>query len=155
MPLPRLTGSQPPPHSSHGGSGICSVCGATFRLVPATGTLWKHGHADGNPPCPGSWCLPSARPPSTLDASLDLFVDSPPPISVGQSSCLSTTGTDFNLSELLRPSLRRIPKGVRFKAASLLDNLLRSLNSLPEDLDRWRALLDFGKCLSTPPRGGG
>ena len=45
-PSPRA----PVENSSHSrdNTGICSVCGATFKVLSTTGVLRKHGHGHGN-----------------------------------------------------------------------------------------------------------
>ena len=156
--------SGPPPHDRplfqpamsqlHGGStaaatGCCAVCGATVKLVASTGAIHRHGHGHGRPACAGSGRLPQAPPPPALDASADLFDDSPVPPTQGGASTLG-----FVIDAPSRATLRRIPQGARQRASQAFATRLRALLSSPDDLGRWRDALQFGECLSQPARGG-
>src|SRR5206468_3713987 len=52
-----------------------------------------------------------------------------------------------------RPTLRRIPKGVRAKAASLFETRLRTVWTYPNEVRCWNDLFLFTDCLTQPSRG--
>jgi hypothetical protein len=130
--------------------GICSVCGSSFRLLTSNGTLRKHGHGHGRPPCLGSGRLPamSSSLPSDLDAPQDLIVEA----SLDPSPALPAS---FSFARPRRATVKRIPRGARRPAARSFQSLLSAVVRKPSDLAAWRDLLQFGGCLSQPVRGGG
>ena len=118
-----------------------------------TGVVRKHGHGHNRPYCAGSGSLPvriSSHNPDPSLAYLDVTDDTlGVTVETGSGRTL-----DFNLSSPSRPTIRRIPRGSRSKAAQAFESRLRTLLSSPDDLGCWRNLLSFADCLSQPVRGG-
>ena len=129
-----------------GCSGECSVCGDVFRLTNA-GTLRKHGHGHGRPQCPGSGRQPQGQAQAADETSHDLF-------NLTVSDSAAVPGPVLSISYPPRGPLKRIPAGARQRAATLLERRLREVIMGLEDPAAWKALLEFGGCLSQPQRGG-
>ena len=143
------------PDGSQGGgvgAGLCSVCGALFKLVPSSGVLRRHGHGHGRPPCQGSGAPPATQPPppSLDNTSGDLFEDSLS--SLTTPSTITPPALDFRRPP--RATLKRIPRGARQGAARLFEKRLNAVSRRPDDRGAWRDLLQFGGCLAQPLRGG-
>src|SRR5207248_2030318 len=112
----RSTDSSSQALSTRGESGTYVVCRATFKLVPASGVVRKHGHGHGRPQCPGYGCLPESKQASDLHSSVDLFNSS----MAGPADCIHENGrldAGFIFPIPQKPTLRKIPHGVRQKAA--------------------------------------
>ena len=154
-------------------SGTCSVCFATRQLHNKDGTIHIHGPRDN--PCAGSHLPPLSQSIHTQQSiSVSQMVQ---PVSfhsqVGVStiiaSSVSTTSTPLPAVET-KPSspasdvvkhpphmqiLKRIPKGARPAAASLLQKLLKDVVLHPTSTTSWSKLLAFSSsCLVKPNRGG-
>src|SRR5882757_7402414 len=52
------------------------------------------------------------------------------------------------------PILKRIPKGARIMASSVLENVLTRVTDGPDDLSAWNRLFSFPHCLVKPLMGG-
>ena len=139
--------------STRGQSGVCSECGATFKLVQASGFVWKHGHGHGRPFCLASDRLPASHSIPDLSSSADRL-DSSQASSLDASQRDALLNAEFTLPSSPRQTLRRIPRGVRQKAALTFENCLRKVLATPDDLGSWRSLFQFAECLSQPVRGG-
>ena len=144
--------SQPP--GGRGASGVCSVCGATFKLLVSSGVVWKHGHGHGRPFCAGSGLPPRRDLDPDLNQSADLFASSTVTDSQLTPSVVARDDSEFVLHTPSRATLRRIPRGVRLKASLALESRLRAILSSPDNLDVWGELFRYSECLSQPVRGG-
>ena len=117
------------PHPPSRDIGLCIVCGASFKINPASGLLHKHGHGRGRPPCQGSGQLPRAA------TSTDPITSAVPGSS---SSATAELSPPFSIRNPSKPTLNR----------------LRALLASPDDLDCWDRVVHFADCLSQPSRGG-
>ena len=122
------------------------MCGDVFRLTIA-GTLSKHGHGHGRPPCPGSGRLPKDQAWAADETSHDLF-------ELTVSDAAASSGPIFSYTHPSRGPLKRIPAGARQRAATLFERRLRDVIARSDDPRAWKDLLEFGACLSQPQRGG-
>ena len=131
---------------------------AGIKVVKSSGLLRRHGPHD-NPctghnlsPVPGSF-VPAASGTTTTqaalqatadDTSVDLFdsSSSAPTLSVGHP----TRGA---------PILKRLPKGVRPGASTVLQRLIQNVVRDPQNADYWERLFSFAPaCFARPGRGG-
>jgi len=151
--------------------GTCSVCdNDQIGVIRSTGRLRKHGPRSA--PCTGYNSLPvegSVRLRDTRASSSADYNDPGETINETsdngpiESTNLDDTLTDDSESSSgpfahpikpSRPILKRIPKGVRGAAASLLNVLITAVLENRTSLKAWSRLLGFASCLSNPPRGG-
>ena len=141
------------------GSGTCSVCRRSLiKIVKSFSLLRRHGPHD-NPctghnlsPVPDSF-VPAVSGPTTTrasqvsanDTSADLFDSSlslAPTPSVGHP----TRGA---------PILKRLPKGVRSSASTVLQHLIQTVVRDPQTPVHWERLFSFAPaCFGRPGRGG-
>ena len=141
--------------SRHIVTGECTVCHRS-GLTIASGRLWRHGpkalpcRGSNLPPVPGSLQDRVDDPTGSTgssqldDTSLDLFTDATPP---------TTDRLDLPNSGL--PLLKRVPRGARVAASSLLVQLIRAVLSNINDQEAWRRLLGWAPgCFTRPLRGG-
>ena len=139
------------------GSGTCPVCRrAGIKVIKSSGLLRRHGPHDN--PCTGHNLSPvtgsfvpaasgstttQASQASANDTSADLFdTSSAPTPSVGHP----TRGA---------PILKRLPKGVRPSASTVLQHLIQTVVRDPQTSDHWGRLFSFAPaCFVRPGRGG-
>ena len=132
----------------------CAVCGATFKVIVSSGKLRRHGHGNGQPPCPGSLQLPRVATAGATNSSHA----APSMLAPGQpqgSGPQTTDPRDFVFLHPERPVLLRIPKGTRQRAATEIENRLTSVVNAPDDISKWSNLLNFASTLTRPVRRGG
>ena len=86
-----------------------------------------------------------------MDASVDLFDEDPP---AQPLSAQPAAAPVFAIQPPHRTTLRRIPQGARQRAAQVLNTRLRALLTAPDDVNRWRDIVQYADCLSQPARGG-
>ena len=155
--------------------GACSVCdNDQIGVIRSTGRLRKHGPRSA--PCGGYNSLPvegSVRIRDTSASSTSQYNDRGNVITeISDDGPTAPTGSslDDTLTEdsespsgvnsfthpmkSSRPILKRIPKGVRGAAASLLSVLITAVLENRTSLIAWSRLLGFAQCFSNPPRGG-
>src|SRR5882757_4248367 len=60
----------------------------------------------------------------------------------------------FSVAFCEDPILKRIPKGARLMAGSVLENVLSRITDDPDDLSSWGRLFMYPNCLAKPQRGG-
>lgn len=143
------------------GSGICSICGLVFRVVPSSGVLRRHGNVGSGPPCPGSGLLPgdssqvgSTQAGSALDRSglLDEgMCHSPGSMSSAESS--DDTSEVFSISPASARLVKHIPRAARYRAAVVFESCLRDVSAVGS-LASWERLFRFPTSLRQPARGG-
>ena len=145
--------------------GTCPVCMAQRQLHNKDGKLHLHGPRQN--PCPGSNQRPlevsrightSSQPVSTvrLTASSNTLDDiNVTPCNTRCSANLPNASIKLQHPQLPGPTLKHIPKSARTSCAMALADILRRINSNPNDSKAWALLLDFGtKALLVSPRGG-
>src|SRR6267154_189963 len=141
--------------SSQGSSShpraTCTVCGTLIKIIPSTGTLWKHGHGHGREPCEGSYQHP------LITSSGQSISSQAAPCTFPHDSLASTSSTDhpvgFSIPQPVRPVIARIPKGARPRASSALEQRLRAVVATPDSLICWTELFGFANLLGQPERG--
>lgn len=152
--------SQPPSQSQHA-TGVCTVCLGEFKLQKHDGTLYKHGHGGGKPPCAGSHKPPyDIKTTQHTDASRT-DVDNVSVDRVGISGVARRPiDTDVDTDDLLRhpqwvATMSRIPKSVRAACATTFTSLLQKVIAQPDNARAWKNLLSFApSILAKPTRGG-
>ena len=151
--------------------GTCGVCdNDQIGVIRSTGRLRKHGPRSA--PCTGYNSLPvegsvrlrDTRASSSADyndpgETINETSDNGPVESTNLDDTLtddseSSSGPFAHPIKPSRPILKRIPKGVRGAAASLLNVLITAVLENRTSLKAWSRLLGFASCLSNPPRGG-
>jgi Reverse transcriptase (RNA-dependent DNA polymerase) len=133
--------------------GLCSVCGAEYKLVESTGVLRKHGHSKGDTKgCSGSGRLP-LDPTDVNTGCGGASIDSNLPSS-SSASLQANHQPAFAPHCPVRPTLKRLPRGVRQRAATFFEERVRDVVNHPTDRNSWARLLEFGCCLGQPERGG-
>jgi len=140
--------------STAGGTGQCSVCGSAFRLVASSGVFRKHGWSSSQTaPCAGSGKLPLgfvvSNPASSTAISLTLLE---PPLSCISSIVTGSIGLPIDFKPFGGSILKRLPKGARSLAASVLLRCLRQLLNDVQNPTHWWRLLQFPASFAQPLR---
>src|SRR5882757_3986859 len=134
--------------------GQCGTCSQCYALCPKSGKLRKHNVGHGGGDCKGSGSVPVGPDHEGgfhQGMSVEV-VEGGVPVSVegeggeGLESFIAAFGVD--------PILKRIPKGARIMAGSVLERVLDRIVDGPEDLQAWSRLFCFSQCLVKPQRGG-
>ena len=153
--------------------GACSVCdNDQIGVIRTTGRLRKHGPRSA--PCSGYNSLPvegsvrlrdiRASTSSNNNDRGDIIAETSDDGLIAPTRATLDDSLDENgessseqfvhPSKPSKPILKRIPKGARGAAASLLSNLITTVLENRTSLKAWSRLLGFATCLSNPPRGG-
>jgi len=142
--------------SAAGGPGQCSVCGSAFRLVASSSVLRKHGWSSsqtapyagfGEVPL-GSTVWNPASSAAVAQSQLE------PPLSCNFNLVPGSISLPFEFKSFGGSILKRLPKGARSLAASVLLRCLRQLLSDGQNPTHWWRLLQFPASFAQPLRGG-
>src|SRR6218665_239033 len=130
-------------------SGVCSHYLSVRKLHQSDGAVHLHGQRDDP-------CIGSGKPPLAQDGiamvSLTMSAISTQPeveaLNIGEESTRLLRNRNRNV-------MKHIPKAAQFACSQALENILASIVSNPDDIEKWHQLLRFAPTvLAQPPRAG-
>jgi len=140
-------------------TGECQVCHRQgITIIRATGLLWRHGPRANQ--CDGSNELPVQGSMRTVPSFSDQASSSAPTADDSLTDLLTSVRVHRSALPIQHPPLgvsvlKRLPKGARIAASSLLTRLIRDLLKDTECTKAWVRLLGFASsCFARPGRGG-
>ena len=133
---------------------------ARIKLVRSSGLLRRHGRQD-NPctghnlsPVTGSF-VPAVSGPTTTRAAFQASADDTSVDLFDSSSSTPTPTPSVSHPTRGAPILKRLPKGVRLRASTVLQRLIQNVVRDPQNADHWGRLFSFTPaCFARPSRGG-
>ncbi|PGH37981.1 MAG: hypothetical protein CRN43_17955, partial [Candidatus Nephrothrix sp. EaCA] len=136
-------------------SGVCSHCLSVRKLHQSDGAVHLHGQRDDP-------CIGSGKPPLAQDgiAMVSLTRESAQLMSaISTQPETEALNSGEESTRLLRNRnrnvMKHIPKAARFACSQALENILASIVSNPDDIEKWHQLLRFApSVLAQPPRAG-